>query len=102
MIEIKIPHSFRVGGFTYRIRQGNEVHDNLEELGRWGQHSGVHHRIDLDCAANPEQLSKTFGHELLHAVNFIYCGDKVSEDDIQGLSQGLFQVMEQLGVRFVK
>jgi len=100
--EIKIPKRIRIGGFVYKFRLDKRAHDDLEAASRWGQHGGLAHTIDLDRAANPDQFSKSALHELLHGVDHVYNGDKLSEEAIQNLSQGLFQVFEQLKVRFVK
>ena len=51
----------------------------------------------------PAQLRHdAFVHELLHAVDAVYCGGHaLSEEYTLTMSHGMTQVLEQLGVRFV-
>jgi hypothetical protein len=56
--------------------------------------------ILIENQINDVQISKTFIHEIIEAVNRIYCDDNIEHPTIQRLSYGLHQVMESLGVRF--
>ena len=98
-MRVKIPDTIRIGGFDYKI-----TFDliNNEEGSNWGWWRNFPQKIELSKEAPAQRRSHTFIHELLHAIDDTYLGNKLSEDDVIGLTTGLHQVLEQLGVRFVK
>lgn len=102
MIEIELPRTIKVGGFTYTIEVSAEHDRDLQGRALWAEHSGALKRIRVDSQCSSEQFAESFGHELLHALDCVYNNNKLTEEDTNGLAQGLFQVLEQLGIRFVK
>ncbi len=101
MHEIQIPKTIQVGGFNYDIDTGGHYNEELSRHGHWAEHSAIARNIRLDTTMKPQQASKTFIHEVLHAINMIYSNESLAEEEVQNISQGVFQVMEQLGIRFV-
>ncbi len=102
MIEIKIPKKLKVGGFDYSLEM-SEYHDReLWDAENWGEHSVKLRRIRISTGCSVQQFSETFWHEIIHAVDTVYQGSKLSNDEVAALSNGLFQVLEQLGVRIVQ
>lgn len=97
-MKVKVPKSIRVGGFDYRV----DFNLHYEEGGQWGWWKNDPQIIQLSSEAPAQRRSHTFIHEILHAIDDAYLGNKLSEDDIVGLSSGLHQVIEQLDIRFVK
>jgi len=68
-------------------------------------------RVDGQCDSNQNEIrlaqvdylgaelaqsnrDETFCHEILHAINSVYCNDNIEEDDIEHMAQGLFQVLK--------
>lgn len=100
--EVKIPKRLKMGGHNYSILQSKRTTDSLEDISYWGRHSHRFRHLELNNTASSEQLSETFIHETLHAIDNVYLNDSLEEKQIANLSEGLFQVLEQLGVRFVK
>jgi len=101
MIEIPIGDSIKVGSYTYELRCGDNIVEELECKGLWGSTWAKVKRVDLNTRSSPEQFSNTVVHELLHCVDKEYLADKLEEDTITLLTNGIHQVLEQLGVRFV-
>lgn len=101
MYEINIPASIKIGGFDYRIEKSESHNKELQEDNCWGEHSEKQRRIWFDSSASPQQISQTFIHEIIHAVDAVYQGRKLTEDSIHAVANGLLQVLEQLGIRFI-
>ena len=102
MAEIKIPKRIKVGGFTYKIRTDKHTSEGLDADGSWGRHRPVSREILLDTSASSQQLSASFLHECLHAVDNVYADNCLSEAQNKSLSSGLHQILEQMRVRFVR
>ena len=97
---MKIPDKILVGGHTYEVVVGNDR--GLESEGLRGSHSGFLRKIELRSEMSDEELSCTFIHEILHAINEVYINSVLIEREVDGLANGFHQVLEQLGVRFTK
>ena len=102
MIRVDISKGIKVGGFDYVVDMSNEAHHELRADQDNGQCDLHNQRICLDPDNTPQRLSKTFVHEVIEAVNYVYCDNKIEHEKIQQLSFGLHQVMENLGVQFGK
>ncbi len=100
MYEIEIPESIKVGGCDYTIYIDTPTDRELELDSHIGQHSDLLKRIRIRSSLLPQQFSEVFFHEVLHAVSCVYCAD-LEERQVVGMSNGIHQVLEQLGVRFV-
>ncbi len=102
MVEIKVPATLKIGGFDYSV-EVNVIHDReLRSDGNWGQCADRLRRIRIESTSLPQQFSETFLHEVLHAIDGIYGHYELKEEQYHHLGQGLLQVFEQLGIRFVK
>lgn len=99
---IDISKGIQVGGFHFTVDLSEKAHRDLRADDDFGQCDFQNHSISVDWDNSPEQISKTFLHEVIEAVNHIYCDDKVEHEKLQELSYGLHQVCESLGVRFGK
>lgn len=99
---VDITKGIKVGGFDYAIDMGEKVHRDLLANNNSGQCDCRNKIITIDYDESEQQISKTFIHEVIEAVNHVYCGDKVEHEKIQQLSFGLHQVMESLGIQFGK
>uniref|UniRef100_A0A6M3LRK1 SprT-like domain-containing protein n=1 Tax=viral metagenome TaxID=1070528 RepID=A0A6M3LRK1_9ZZZZ len=101
MIEVQIPASIKVGGFDYNIKIDVKTDEELKGHGWRGSQCEYSRDIEIMSTLRPQEFSSIAIHELLHAVSLVY-GVDLCEHDNGVLANGLHQVMEQLGVRFVK
>jgi len=101
LIEIPIPETIKIGGLDYRVRFDAESQKELKYDSRWGCVVHSKQEISFDIDASPQRLSEAFIHEMLHLA------ERNSEEDLDEkiigrLGRGLHQIMEQLGIRFVR
>jgi len=97
---MEIPKSIQVGGHTYKVmfvdglwmREGNigQAHHNTEQA------------IEIEPNLHPEQISCSFWHEVTHAINRIYNNNQLGEADVNAISEGIFQVLNDMGITFTK
>jgi hypothetical protein len=105
MRRIKVPAKIKIGGYNYTIRQNRRVNRELDSAGMWGRHSATLREIQVATDGNmsDQQYSQTFLHELTHAISNVYCeGREVAESEVAAISNGFFQVLEEMGVRFIR
>lgn len=105
MHRVKVLKKIKIGGFDYTIKLSDRINKELDSSGIWGRHFGPLREIQLASDGNmsAQQFSQTFLHELIHAISSVYCESKeLAEADVAAVSNGLYQALEQLGVRFVK
>ncbi|MBU1173209.1 MAG: hypothetical protein KKD44_26895 [Proteobacteria bacterium] len=102
MIEIVIPSTLRIGGKDYTVER-NSV---LAIRGLEGEHISSQCRL---CITDKEDrhiddLRATFLHEVVHAIDGIYCGgcdDAMTEVKVNGMAEGLLQFLKELGIRLI-
>jgi len=99
MIEIKIPESIKIGGHTYLINWEPMLH---RTEGRQGRICFPSQDITLLTELHPDAEMESFIHEVLHGIDNVYLNDHLSEDDISNMSEGLSQVLIEMGIRFVR
>lgn len=95
-MKLVIPNTIQVGGHTYSIVFNDELEDGND-------HAIVNHRllrIELNPDRPPSQRVEALIHEWLHIINNVYANNRLAETDIEDLSQGLYQVFQQLGIEF--
>ncbi len=95
-MKIKVPSKVQVGGHWYAIKFDPDIKDD-------GYHGTTNYRKQ-EIALNPErpgsQMEETLVHEFLHVADEVYCNHKATEELIDSLSQGLYQVLKQLDIEF--
>jgi hypothetical protein len=101
-LNVEIPKIIKIGGFDYSVVISPERDKILKYNHNWGECSEEERLISIRSDYLSQQMSETFIHEILHAINDVYLGHKLEEDEGYGLGNGLFQVFEQLGIRFVR
>lgn len=88
---MKLPKSVTVGGFKFKVESVAEI-DVADSEGE----------CDInDCTIKiktglGEREYQRFLHEVVHAITSVYCNDSISEENVESLSQGLFQVAKDL------
>ena|SRR3972149_4607096 len=103
MNRIAVGKGVKVGAHIYKVRTGQHITDRLKEGSFYGRtYHSEEKLIMLDSKLPETQFSQTFLHEVIHAVDTIYLGSSLREKQVIGIANGLAQVMEGLGVRFIK
>jgi len=87
---VKKPHGVKIGTLNYEVEYCSPLTDGDSSQLLYGHH--MHSAIKIKIASDyPEERQReTFVHECLHAVDSRYCNDKLTEDQIACLSNGLF------------
>ncbi len=99
--EVVIPKRLKIGGLDIRIDISPKITKELIDKDCYGDSTSQLQRIRLDELMTPQRLSGVFIHECVHIISDIYSADKLTEGQVNAVENGLLQVMEQLGVRFV-
>ena len=98
---VKIPGSIKVGGRNYEIicpyifRDSQSVLYGLHDPS--GQTIKISTKDEHGCDRHPESITHTFLHEILHAIDSVYFGGKLTvwehgEDAIDQLAEGLLYI----------
>jgi len=90
---MKIPNKIKIGGFYYKVEK-RKSNDKEKNSNNWGitYHSDKLILIDKDI--NEQQQIQTFFHEILHCIDVIYNSRQLTEESIERLSQGIYQVLK--------
>lgn len=90
---MKIPEKVKVGPLDYSVEivpgtflNGTTAVD--------GTHNCMDTVIKVANVGNEDYKNTVFMHELLHAIDYVYCGDIFSENQIEQLSKGIYQVIK--------
>ena len=94
---MKIPKTIKVGGHTYEVVIDEHLWHNENLHGQVDYNNQV---ITLDTYGHPQQLSATFIHEVLHAIDRYFNNKALTEDEIDSMAEGLFQVLSDMGITF--
>ena len=96
---MRIPASIKVGGHTYKV---------IVKLGLWreaGNHGESLHNLQeirLETLQHSEMLGAAFIHEILHCIDRVYNNHNLTEDVVDAIAEGLYQVLNDLGVTFTE
>ncbi len=96
---MKIPKSIKVGGHTYKIVWDEHL---WHEENIHGQADYVNHTITLDPYGHSEMIAVVFIHEVLHVIDKHFDNKALTEEEIDSLGEGLFQVFSDMGITFTK
>jgi hypothetical protein len=91
-----IPNKIKVGGHVYRILHKYKFTQEPKLCGQADHDNGEIRLADLDPSGvkrGVSRIEETFIHEVLHCINNIYNDNKLVEEDISRMSQGLYQVL---------
>jgi hypothetical protein len=88
---MKIPESVQIGGHVYKVDLGW-----LPERGstRVGEVNHDTHIIGVLRRPSQSAMEETFIHEVVHAVDLVYNNSALGEDEVDALSQGLYQALK--------
>ncbi len=93
---MKIPNHLTVGGHLYTVIENYKFKER-EDLAGQVDHTALEIRlagIDSIGVIKRSKIECNFIHELLHCVDNTYNANKLEEDDVVRLCEGLYQVLE--------
>lgn len=85
-----VPSTVKVGGLTYKIQMKDLNRDVARTAGNCKDACGsivINKNNDFQIVVN------TIIHELVHAIDFVYCGCSMSENTVEILSNSIYQVI---------
>ena len=95
---MNIPKTLKVGGIVYKVIKKKMLDKGETKFSGVARHRQAEIKIALyDNEGEPydkQKFEECFMHELLHCVDDIYNNQKLKEDTIDRLSQGLYQVLK--------
>jgi hypothetical protein len=95
-MNIQIPDSIKIGGYVYEIVSDKETDEVLDAGGLVGQACHDDCIIKIKKEMNDQLRVNTFLHETLHCIDQVFNGNKLDEDTINVIANGLHQVIKQL------
>ncbi|MFP4017190.1 MAG: hypothetical protein ACLFUI_09175 [Halanaerobiales bacterium] len=85
-----MPKELKLGGFNWKIE---EVEHLMIERNNIGEMEPRTHVIRLDKAASEQQKEETLLHEIIEAINYMYCMD-LDHHQIELLGVTLHQALK--------
>ena len=82
----------KVGGFWYAVTE--ERDDALDSACLVGEHDRGNLTLSVKSTLDEQAKALCLVHEVTHAISSVYCsGCELSEEAVEGVAQGLFQVI---------
>ena len=97
MPEIAVAKSYEVGGLTFAIKH------NTNLIYYEGNHAQTDYRqqlITIGYSHTPDGKDEMLWHELTHAVNHVFLNSKLTEDEVNSMATGQYQILKQMGIKF--
>ncbi len=99
-IDINVSKGIKVAGHTYKVKSGGQINTRLKEGEYYGRCYQSEREILLDDSFSKEQVSNSFIHEVVHAIDSAFV-IRLNESQVKRLSNGLHQVLSDLGLSFI-
>lgn len=99
---VDITKGIKVGGLNFETRMNPETDKVLDAEIIYGDCSLPLQLIRVKSTLLPQYMGAVFLHESLHAIDKVYLNNTLTENQIDALANGLYQVMASLGVQFGK
>ena len=94
---MKIPKTLKVGGNIYKIvfpYNFTERYDRNGDCDSDILQIRIADSFDKERRFPREKIEQIFIHELLHAISYTYNADKLEEEPLTRLAEGLYQVLK--------
>lgn len=94
---MNIPKTLKVGGITYKIEKKRILSKEDAKFSAVAKHRQALIKIALNYegeAYDIQKIEECFIHEVLHCIDSVYNNQKLDEDTIDRISQGLYQVLK--------
>ena len=94
---MKIPKSIKIVGHTYQVVFDEHLwhRDNVHGNVMWSTQI-----ISLDPYGHPQVIEQTFIHEVMHAIDKHVNNKALTEDEVDSMSEGWQQVLNDMGIIF--
>jgi len=94
--KVKFPKTVKVGGLVYTIMFPHIFIDQPTYVGLHNGFSSAIRIADVYQGHRRENqiIVETYMHELLHAIDFVYCGDSIEEDTIAVYARAWLQILQ--------
>ena len=93
---MRIPKKLKVGGHIYKVDDNYTFKERTDISGQ-AKHEDGHIRMTRKTQSGVpvtrSKMEQCFIHELLHCVDATYNADKLDEETIMRMSEGLYQVL---------
>lgn len=101
--EIPIPKRITLFALDCDIEVSEKVDGEMVAGQTYGTYDaiGEGRRIKICSVATPKEISNTYLHELIEFINYQVAGGKIKHEHIVGITNGLQQIFEQMGLRFI-
>jgi len=99
---LKIPKEIKIAGHIYRVIYPYTFMETLV-LGQSDYFQKEIRLARVDTTGNPipqAQLNNTLCHEILHCIDYEYNNQKLDEDTVKRLGNGLYQVLKDNQLKF--
>ena len=100
-MDIEVKEEVEIGSFTYRIIANKENDFDLRADSLSGDHSFLKKEIRVITDIGEDHFNNSFLHEVGHAIDRMYLGGSLEENEIAGMANGYHQLFKQLGINFV-
>lgn len=95
---LKIKNKIKVGGHILDVVLDG---DDLEDRGLNGSLNTRKGMMSINSTRPKSQQIEAWFHEIIHSVNNVFInGERLTEEQVSGISEGLFQVFVDMGVDF--
>lgn len=88
---MKIPKNLKICGRTFQIILKEKLQDKYSYAGLYNSN---YQTILLDKDNHTEKIEQTLFHEITHAINYDYLNDKLTEEEVNNLGNGFYQVLK--------
>ena len=86
---IHIPKKLKIGPYEYKVKGLNG--DEEDEF--WGRHCLEELEIRIKTSMGQPQLDVVYLHEVLHAMDEVYCGKGLEEKQVHSLAYALYDFL---------
>ena len=100
---MRLPKKIKIAGFIYTVKRVDVIENITVEKGKncAGSYSALEEEIEIQKGygnIEPQILL----HEVLHAIDFSYNNERLDEETIERLSQGLYDFLRNNKIEWVK
>ena len=99
-MEIDVSKGFELGCYHFDVKDDDVTTTDLRGRSRYGECSLQTSCIRISRDFSERHYHNTFLHELLEAVNEVYCNGKMRHDDITNCANGLSQAFQSIDIVF--
>lgn len=96
---MNIPNEIQIGGHVVTTTLDYLFRERADVFGQFSCAQGVIRITGVDGSGVPiarSLVEQVWWHEVVHAIDRVFNGSKLDDDTTERLSQGIYQVVQQL------